>query len=290
MMNIPSTPSASQTVGPNARWMTITPTQAKEWIERNDRNRSVRRKHVEKIARAIREGKFKLNGETIKIAPDGRILDGQHRLHACVSAGINISCLVVTDLDPGVIDTVDTGIPKEAHDVLTMAGKNVSKNAVSTTRIIYQLHRQEMFEIPSLAPHEVERFYEAYRARIEWALGAVGKGNLHPGTVRTGAPLWAAFAFCHPIAPAKVESAAYLLKNGSSDVTIEALRCLLAKGSLESIRYKAQARLDLTITYMRAIEAFIDDESLSRLFVRNPADVLVRISSRVIRALKTSSS
>ena len=71
----------------------------------------------------MKAGKWRLNGETVKIARDGTVPDGQHRLNACVEAGVPFLSLVVTGVEPEAQDTIDIGIGRKLSDSLAIANK-----------------------------------------------------------------------------------------------------------------------------------------------------------------------
>lgn len=76
--------------------MLVTPEQAYEWLANNPRNRAVRHKKVQAIAKDIREGKWVDNGDTIRLNIEtGELLDGQHRLNAVFEAGIPVWMRIV---------------------------------------------------------------------------------------------------------------------------------------------------------------------------------------------------
>lgn len=101
---------------------TITPKKAKQWLALNDNNRAVSKRTVDRYAEAINAGEWQLNGEAIKIARDGRLLDGQHRLHAVVNADKPIKSVVIKGLQDGAFLTLDTGKKRNASDVLSIEG------------------------------------------------------------------------------------------------------------------------------------------------------------------------
>ncbi len=49
-------------------------------------------------ANAMKSGEWKYNGESIKVCTDGSLLDGQHRLEACIESGVTFDTLLVTNL------------------------------------------------------------------------------------------------------------------------------------------------------------------------------------------------
>lgn len=102
--------------------MTITPALAEEWLGRKGKQRAIFSKTVADYARAMSEGRWRLNGEAIQISRDGQLLNGQHRMRACIAAGVSFQSLVVTGLDPDVFDTIDGGRKRRGSDVLAIEG------------------------------------------------------------------------------------------------------------------------------------------------------------------------
>lgn len=85
----------------------ITPNTAKAYLQRNTNNyRTPTRTLIDKYAKDMASGLWKLNGEPIIFAQNGMLLDGQHRLLACVKANCPFSTLVVrgADNDTTIID------------------------------------------------------------------------------------------------------------------------------------------------------------------------------------------
>lgn len=92
---------------------TITPKKAKEWLEkRNTYNRAMRPSWVATLVGYIKAGKWKMTGDSIKFAKDGTLLDGQHRLAACVESGVAIQSLVVYGLEEDMYAWLDQGKPR----------------------------------------------------------------------------------------------------------------------------------------------------------------------------------
>jgi hypothetical protein len=105
-----------------AEFMRVTPTVAKEWLERSRiKNRDWRPGKMKAFQDAMQRGKFLLNGKTIVFDQDGNILDGHHRLHACVLADVSFDALVVRGIDAKVMHTFDTGANRDVEDDLTIS-------------------------------------------------------------------------------------------------------------------------------------------------------------------------
>lgn len=99
------------------------PKQAASLLAGNARNRNVIRTKVEMWSRSMAAGEWILNGESIKVASDGTLLDGQHRLMAIVHSGVTIETFVVRGLPPVAQETVDIGDRRSVSDILTLRGE-----------------------------------------------------------------------------------------------------------------------------------------------------------------------
>jgi hypothetical protein len=100
---------------------------ARAWLARNDSNRPLRYPFAAQLARDMEAGRWALNGETVKLAADGTLLDGQHRLTACVMAEVPFDTFVVSGLPREAQKTIDAGTKRKMADVLSLAGE---RNAV----------------------------------------------------------------------------------------------------------------------------------------------------------------
>lgn len=176
----------------------ITPEMASEWMERHRKavsgnrtanggkardNRQIRwgDDGVAGYARDMKAGKWRKNGETIKIAWDGTIPDGQHRLYACMEAKVPFWCLVVTGVDPEAQDTIDIGLRRKFSDVLTIGNEPNAIVLASVTRwSLRWLHgvrggtsaggqynptQQEMLDFLAVTPHLRDAAQFAVHAR-----------------------------------------------------------------------------------------------------------------------------
>lgn len=101
----------------------ITPERAKELLSINGHNRRVREPAVIRYSKDMKLGRWKENTfELIKIAPDGKILDGQHRLMAVVKAAQPIWFHIAYNVPGNVFDVLDTGSIRSGCDVFKIAG------------------------------------------------------------------------------------------------------------------------------------------------------------------------
>ena len=106
------------------RTMLVTPELALEFLKHNTNNRKMSNVKLKQYMQAMLANKWRLNGDTIKIAKSKRLLDGQHRLLAIVETNIPQPMNVVYDLDEDVIQTIDCGANRRANHILDFNGES----------------------------------------------------------------------------------------------------------------------------------------------------------------------
>jgi hypothetical protein len=99
----------------------ITPQTAKDWLEENTCNRKLRPQYVKKLAAEILAGKWIITGDAIRFS-ENRLIDGQHRLHAIVEAGVDVETVVMFDLPDEAFDRIDQNKTRTAADILLSHG------------------------------------------------------------------------------------------------------------------------------------------------------------------------
>lgn len=96
--------------------VTITPEMAQKLLEFNNHNRKVQPAHVETIARDIEKGHWRVNAQPICFTTNPfnpepgvpvRLLNGQHRLHACIAADTPIEVTIASNIPDEAFATYD---------------------------------------------------------------------------------------------------------------------------------------------------------------------------------------
>lgn len=144
-------PAAKRSI--SARLVTITPAIAEKWLKKNTHNRGVVNSRVDQYAADMRRGEWRVNGETIKLAADGRVLDGQHRLLAVCEAGVDVQSLVITGLEEQAQETMDQGRARSLADVFKLRGEKYHNPLATSARVLalYELYGtivQPAYEAP----------------------------------------------------------------------------------------------------------------------------------------------
>lgn len=106
-------------------------------INKQNKNRKLSRTKIKKYVEALKDGKWCLTGESIIVSADGEILNGHHRLQACVEAGVGF----IVTITYGVTDDlsfahIDVGNMRSRSQVLEMAGVKVSASVLSRVAML----------------------------------------------------------------------------------------------------------------------------------------------------------
>lgn len=110
--------------------VTITPEKAQELLNNNPKNRNLSKPLARKYASDMKDGLWQYNGDAIRVSKTGELLDGQHRLQACVYAGMPFEAELIEGLSETVLPTIDAGRRRSASDALhIMAGGSAQTNA-----------------------------------------------------------------------------------------------------------------------------------------------------------------
>lgn len=141
---------------------TITPQMAKDLLASNKNNRKISKRIVNQYARDMLEGRWKNNGQSILAAEDGTLIDGQHRLMACVQSGVPFQAFLVRGVPEETRSTIDAGRKRSAADALFLSGHtpyHTTGVAASARLIINYLRGESLSQTPSAS--EIFEFVEA---------------------------------------------------------------------------------------------------------------------------------
>jgi hypothetical protein len=101
---------------------TVTPDKALEYLATAGKNRRVSGPQVNKWAKAMRAGQWRLTGDPIRFDVTGALIDGQHRLTAVINSGIPIEVVVARNCALDVFPVLDEGKRRSGADVLSIMG------------------------------------------------------------------------------------------------------------------------------------------------------------------------
>lgn len=170
----------------------ITPKIAEAMLKKNHpNNRPIQQPIVNAIARDIETGNWKVTHQGICFDAEGYLIDGQHRLSACVQSGKTIEILVVVN-ESSVI-----GDPIDRHRVRTMAyltGK--SSKLIAALRVLRDFE-DGYYSGNAMTTAEVAMVFEKHHENFELLKGVPGRDSILGGVL-------AALIYAAPVAPDKV--------------------------------------------------------------------------------------
>lgn len=157
----------------------ITPALA-EWllVYYNPRNRPESRINTLDIATSIKNGFWApRTGNLIRFDWSGNLLDGTHRLTACVISGQPIETGVAVGLDPAVMSEIDANKPRNLQTRWALGGSDdVDKNSIIRRGVITAIVRvwgwqESGWKSPMRGRvQEIESFYNAKKEFIDFVL------------------------------------------------------------------------------------------------------------------------
>lgn len=158
----------------------VTPELAHEWLGYNTHNRRLRARVVNAYAADIANGDWRWNGESIKFAVDGTLLDGQHRLAAVIEADRDVQMLVIRGLPNETQETMDGGAKRKFSDVLNLRGEPQYTRLSAIIRLVHLWEAGIRRPGGNYAPTNAQLFHtlEKYPNLREMAVAAdhVGRG------------------------------------------------------------------------------------------------------------------
>ena len=161
--------------------MEITPDLATEFLKRNTGNRAIRKRAVDQYADDLRRGNWKLTHQGVAVSPDGRLLDGQHRLSAIVQSGVAAQMVVALDVPESAYLVIDRGKPRLLADAL-----HEDRRIVDPCAYICRLHNN----FGSVEPHQAKDVLLNVGPAISEVVAACG----HTAKGQTAAAIKAAVA------------------------------------------------------------------------------------------------
>lgn len=130
----------------------ITPEEAEEMLRKNKHNRPIVNSAFERMARDMREGNWRLTGDTIKFDPMGNLIDGQHRLWACIEAGVAFETFVAYGVSPDAFDVIDTGMKRSSAAMMHLKGERDTALLAGATNLYWKYEKKYLQKAAPVSP------------------------------------------------------------------------------------------------------------------------------------------
>lgn len=248
-------PAVEVGLGVKVRLMLVEPAAAAEWLGKNrDNNRPVSRSRVRQYAADMRRGKWLLSNDMVAFDCAGRLVNGQHRLHACVAAGAGFLTLVAWNLPDESMLSLDSGRKRSTDDNMGVAGREYAKGVGATVRRIFAGARHGGgADTRPYSDVEIDEFLAVHARPVALAHEILGRGQFKAAPLRA---VVARAAICLKPEP-RLREFAGVLSTGLMKEGDEAA-VLLRNHVMESCLGGSSARKDLYGRAESALAAFLD--------------------------------
>jgi hypothetical protein len=137
----------------------VTPELARVWLNQNVSNRPIRRTVWKAYARDMAAGAWRPTAEPIKLSTDGKLLDGQHRLHAIIDADVTVRLFVAYDVPVDAQSAMDSGAKRTAADALNLRGESHASLVAAAARLALGV---------AYAPESIGRYTATHAEILGW--------------------------------------------------------------------------------------------------------------------------
>lgn len=129
--------------GITVRFLFITPELAKEMIDKSDylfnlantKQRRVKAGTVTHYAKQMEKGQWQINGDTITLSSEGKILNGQHRLRSIIKSNVGQMVLLVEGVADEAMMTMDYGVKRTLENYLQMMEESYENGSAAIVKI-----------------------------------------------------------------------------------------------------------------------------------------------------------
>jgi hypothetical protein len=165
--------------------ITINPTVAQLFLEKNSHNRPISSNSVQRYAAEMLGGRWKITGEPIQFSASGRLLDGQHRLLAVIQSGCSITCLVVRGIEDDAFSAIGQGIKRKPSDLLGLLGEKHTLTLAAALNILWKLRRgvtsTDRYAIPTTLVEEEFKRHPGLSQDVDYVRGCSSAIKLASG-------------------------------------------------------------------------------------------------------------
>jgi len=237
----------------------ITPQLAKDYLERNPKNRNVSERLVQKYAQDIQQGQWALTHQGIAFYEDGTLADGQHRLFAIIKADLPVRMMVTSGLKQSDAINIDAHRARSAIDGIKIGGLSDWIQAKHLTMLPMITHPKR------LSTHESVDMLNMLEDSAKFALKAFPTNKRY----LTSSIIHAALTLAHHFGetPAKLMRFGDVFSTGLADKKEEFVIVLLREAFFNNRSGGAQDKYEKFLKAQKAIYAYCRGEEVKRLML-----------------------
>lgn len=193
----------------------VEPAVAEYILKRNAHNRPARQGRVNKYAATMAD-KMWTGNNTLQFGVDGSLKDGQHRLMACVQAGVGFPAILIFGVTDEEVMNIDEGKTRSLADRARIAKEDdaITSRKVSIVKSALGGHSQAF----KGSDYDVVQWYYSHKDSVNWVEALFPRTTSLPGIGRAQHAAVALRALLSGRATQdKIERAAHILYSGEYD-------------------------------------------------------------------------
>lgn len=248
--------------------ISVSPTQAEEWLQHNTCNRKINESLVNDYANDMKNGKWALTHQGLAFYENGDIADGQHRLKAVIKSGKTIMFLVAFGVQDDAKPNIDRNKPRSNLDSIKIGGLGdwINKQHISVINAIDSFYCSGSSKRVSV--HKLVHYGNQIKQPL---IDGCSLFLSHKRLINT-APVVSAVVLSLQNGTdfEKIKSFSCILnegitKNNNEDVTVIKLREFLLSATSANNHYSS--RFECHLKTQRAIQAFVSGQKLGKLML-----------------------
>ena len=172
----------------------VTPETASQWLLENDNYRVLNEERVAKYAKDMSSGSWKRNGATIVFDGRNNLIDGQHRLSACIRSGEPFETIVVRGVDADADETIDMGQPRNLKQICKKREYPYPDRLPSVAKLVLQ-HNMGFWDKATTSQRNISLMMALnfIDSNVDDLVAAVRMADKAAAVVRQSSPLSAIF-------------------------------------------------------------------------------------------------
>jgi len=167
---------------PHATLIQVTPQQAADWLKnrRRSKNRKLNMVNVRQYVKDMKSNRWIINNDAIAFDTQGFLLNGHHRLRACVDADVPFYSFVHWNLPDGSFITMDVNAKRSMADTLDLNGVMFARLIGPALNWWWRFHNNRLIGPNDATYQEQKELYESDKSAIDDAARFINDLKLSP--------------------------------------------------------------------------------------------------------------
>ncbi|MEI9925857.1 MAG: hypothetical protein WDN50_22740 [Bradyrhizobium sp.] len=146
----------------DAEVVEIGPAEAAQLVSAFKSTGKVDKKLVKAYAEDMAAGRWMLNGASVVLSKEQKVLDGRARLLACIQAKTSFKTLIIKGIDDNTFETIDAVRKRRLADVLTIKRFPHGRALAAALRIIWAYQNSSVASPRNVSPIVLLDLIEAH--------------------------------------------------------------------------------------------------------------------------------